>query len=32
MLVRTFDKMATEKQNAHLQRAEAYLTQLDNGC
>ena len=32
MLVRTFDKMATEKQNAHLQRAEAYLAQLDNGC
>jgi deoxyribodipyrimidine photolyase-related protein len=32
MLIRTFDKMAPEKQEAHLQRAEAYLAQLDTGC
>ena len=32
MLVRTFDKMTPQKQNAHLQRAEAYLAQLDSGC
>jgi deoxyribodipyrimidine photolyase-related protein len=32
MLIRTFDKMAPEKQNAHLQRAEDYLSQLDTGC
>ena len=32
MLVRTFDKMTSQKQNAHLQHAEAYLAQLESGC
>ena len=29
MLVRTFDKMETQKQKLHLNRAESYLRQLD---
>jgi deoxyribodipyrimidine photolyase-related protein len=29
MLINTFDKMAAEKRNAHLQKAEAWLNNLD---